>query len=270
MKHRSSTSGFTLIELLVVIAIIAILAAILFPVFAQARDKARQSSCSSNLKQLSLGILQYVQDYDETFPTGQQQNWDRTWVRIVQPYVKSIEVFRCPSDPVGVAPGAYGTDPFFGTRVSYATNGLIGWDGVGNSVLGMIGMSQDWMRNTSQPMASVNKPAETVLITERAHVYPGAETSAGDLSDWGPGCLISGVNWWDGYAPGLIPDGSRAAAKKYDPNGPNGAVMPVHSDRANFAFADGHVKSMNPKDTNPQTGTQAQKDAANMWNALRQ
>ncbi|MBZ0172326.1 MAG: DUF1559 domain-containing protein, partial [Phycisphaerales bacterium] len=68
MPRRSRRLAFTLIELLVVIAIIAILAAILFPVFARAREKARQSSCASNLKQLALGLMQYAQDYDETYP----------------------------------------------------------------------------------------------------------------------------------------------------------------------------------------------------------
>src|SRR5579862_5972441 len=84
-KHEGDTpmqrrnSAFTLIELLVVIAIIAILAAILFPVFAQAREKARGISCLSNVKQLGLGVLMYVQDYDETFPIGAQQDWNNSW-----------------------------------------------------------------------------------------------------------------------------------------------------------------------------------------------
>jgi prepilin-type N-terminal cleavage/methylation domain-containing protein len=99
MKRRS-LSGFTLIELLVVIAIIAILAAILFPVFAQAREKARQSSCASNLKQLGTAVLMYTQDYDETYPTGIQQDWwDSTWYRVTASYIKNDGVFRCPSDP---------------------------------------------------------------------------------------------------------------------------------------------------------------------------
>ncbi len=102
--------GFTLIELLVVIAIIAILAAILFPVFAKAREKARQSSCSSNLKQMGLAILQYVQDYDEMMPThGRDPNLDAAtqqrqamsypgWVsNVIIPYVKSYDIFTCPS-----------------------------------------------------------------------------------------------------------------------------------------------------------------------------
>src|SRR5438552_10933255 len=118
--------GFTLIELLVVIAIIAILAAILFPVFAQAREKARQTSCLSNLKQVGLGFIMYTQDYDEQFPAGcanvpQQPGWTYTRLHIVppqwssqqnhprvvasyhifswtlQPYIKNSQIYACPS-----------------------------------------------------------------------------------------------------------------------------------------------------------------------------
>ncbi|MEN6546373.1 MAG: DUF1559 domain-containing protein [Armatimonadia bacterium] len=109
MKQR----GFTLIELLVVIAIIAILAAILFPVFAKAREKARQSSCMSNMKQLGIGLLAYAQDYDETFcKMGSTGLWpDSTlgnfafdgtnhyhdWAVVILPYIKNTQVFVCPS-----------------------------------------------------------------------------------------------------------------------------------------------------------------------------
>src|SRR2546427_4191845 len=101
IMHRRR--AFTLIELLVVIAIIAIMAAILFPVFAQAREKARATQCLSNMKQLGMALMQYVQDYDETYPyyagpvTAQRPElyiWS-----IFQPYVKNGQVLRCPSDP---------------------------------------------------------------------------------------------------------------------------------------------------------------------------
>ncbi len=102
MKRR----GFTLIELLVVIAIIAILAAILFPVFAKAREKARQSSCQSNLKQLGLAVLQYTQDFDERLPSGDCQFW-RNWDIFCEPYLKNQQIYQCPShsSPSMVQPG---------------------------------------------------------------------------------------------------------------------------------------------------------------------
>src|SRR5215469_16047426 len=99
----NTRKGFTLIELLVVIAIIAILAAILFPVFAKVREKARQTSCASNLKQLGLGYIQYYQDYDENFPCGTAgaAAWPRAgigWAGQIYPYVKSPGVYACPDD----------------------------------------------------------------------------------------------------------------------------------------------------------------------------
>ncbi len=99
-KLKKSRSAFTLIELLVVIAIIAILAAILFPVFARARENARRSSCSSNLKQIALGIKQYTQDYDERFPniTIPAPAGAPGWAYAIQPYLKSEQIFQCPSE----------------------------------------------------------------------------------------------------------------------------------------------------------------------------
>jgi prepilin-type N-terminal cleavage/methylation domain-containing protein/prepilin-type processing-associated H-X9-DG protein len=111
MKRKGA--GFTLIELLVVIAIIAILAAILFPVFAQARDSARQSTCLNNLKQLGTGLMMYAQDYDETLPSApfkggvggyfshpQYREWGYSiWVVMLMPYVKNNGVFACPNGP---------------------------------------------------------------------------------------------------------------------------------------------------------------------------
>ena len=112
LRHSKTRNAFTLIELLVVIAIIAILAAILFPVFGRARENARRSSCLSNMKQIGLGALQYSQDYDEKWmphegayilPGNVRSSWDLT----LQPYLKSTQIITCPSDPGGatVVPG---------------------------------------------------------------------------------------------------------------------------------------------------------------------
>lgn len=101
--------GFTLIELLIVIAIIAILAAILFPVFSRVREKARQASCLNNLKQIALTVLQYVQDYDETFPMGiyattnaLNQPCAVTLMSAIEPYVKNKQIYQCPSEPTAL------------------------------------------------------------------------------------------------------------------------------------------------------------------------
>lgn len=264
---KNNRQAFTLIELLVVIAIIAILAAILFPVFAQAREKARQTSCLSNEKQLGLAVLQYAQDYDETYPTGVQQNWYAViWPLLVQPYVKTYDVFRCPSDDKGLDQ----LEPNWqNLGLSYASNGLQRYEDSNGkwNVVGVMGMSQDWMGITVRTIADVNRPSDTIMIAEKHSGDAVKIGGTGNSSIWGTGCIFTNVNWWSTGAPGEIPDGSKAVAAY--PNGPSGAVSVKHSSFANFVFVDGHAKSMKPPATNPQKGTQAEKDAANMWDATR-
>jgi len=258
-------TGFTLIELLVVIAIIAILAAILFPVFAKVREKARQTSCTSNMKQIGLAIVQYQQDYDEVYPTGLQDSWwANTWVLNVQPYVKSIAVFHCPDDSSTTLAAPIN---WAGVGLSYASNGWVKGVPGGNTQEGVIGIAQTWVSPMTRSLASVNRPSDTIMVAEKhngdviAHGYNGVP------SVWGPGCMFTQISSWDGLgAPQELPDGSKSLTAAY-PNGANGAVTAAHTGRANFLFCDGHVKSMFPYATNPNPTT---KPDENLWDAARQ
>src|SRR5579862_6261757 len=163
MKRRY---GFTLIELLVVIAIIAILAAILFPVFAQAREKARQTSCLSNMKELILANLMYVQDYDEAFCNegvpGPNDNWgwQMTWQFETQPYIKNYDIMRCPSD-------SHYTPPWTGPAFSYPANGNFCWKN-GWALCGIINPARTWCYDYALAVsdASITFPTSTILLSE--------------------------------------------------------------------------------------------------------
>jgi prepilin-type N-terminal cleavage/methylation domain-containing protein/prepilin-type processing-associated H-X9-DG protein len=274
--------GFTLIELLVVIAIIAILAAILFPVFARARENARRASCQSNLKQIGLGIIQYTQDYDSTYPFAWNESDFEGWAQYIQPYMKSLQVFRCPSD-AGRTPSWAGVD------VSYTANGLIGGPEVGwaypRPVLGPMGFylgscnggGTSWATGapcTANNESAMTQPSTTILVGERASDYaPGNWAGVGNASGGGNAAIIGGdpVHWH-----GLIGDDAMepngAATGTCDPahdnfyNCPTGGVSPKHFDMSNFLFFDGHVKCMRPAATDPDKLGQPQN---NMWNGKR-
>ena len=145
--------GFTLIELLVVIAIIAILAAILFPVFARAREKARQSSCLSNVKQLMVGVMMYAQDYDEMLPGyhfADAPSANDQWYEVIEPYIKNTQVFICPSDQ-NETPTGYGWNFRF---VSYGTHSS-------SSIVG----------DPITSLGAIKYPAETIIMADSRQYY---------------------------------------------------------------------------------------------------
>jgi len=229
--------GFTLIELLVVIAIIAILAAILFPVFAQAREAARISSCLSNTKQMGLALRMYSQDYDENFPLRRSQdfNWPITygnWKHLINPYIKNFQIFRCPSNPASqvydesneswfwppYAPGAEKTyRGYFIYHAFFKSSAPIG--------------SSEWWQGFNYVETAFEYPANTLIVGEHKDVWP----------DYGP---------WMAFDP------------NWGASGANWGARHRGSDRkVNLVFIDGHAKFT---DWN-QTCVSSNPDGTNMW-----
>lgn len=275
IKHNK---GFTLIELLVVIAIIAILAAILFPVFAKVREKARQIACVSNSKQLGLAVLQYAQDYDETMPNATVNSlaiWSPGganaypfWSLQILPYIKDINAYACPDDGLGASPDPAVT--WAGVCLSYGANSyMVGlppnYSFTAQHLAGAFGAPG--FSNDQPTLARQTQPASSIMLAEKWSSDLVNATSGADAnwSAFGPFGAFTGdvpAYWFPGQA---IPAPNRGAYTSYNPAGPNGGVS-VHSNlMATIVFCDGHAKQMHPAATNPDSAD----DANNMWDATR-
>jgi prepilin-type N-terminal cleavage/methylation domain-containing protein/prepilin-type processing-associated H-X9-DG protein len=238
--HPAGASGFTLIELLVVIAIIAILAAILFPVFASAREKARQTACLSNSRQMGLAMSMYVQDNDETFPTCVigGDTWGgpppsgsyndpsyHSWAWAIFPYVKNTAVFVCPSEYVKPAVWQhFNTDPSVTQDVARTYFPIIGFRDDANTQA----VINDYGPGTT--LAAITQPGNTVWLTEAGNNAPWTDTNQ----------VIS--------QPGPYVENET----QYTPAGSytNPAFIGRwHTQGTNWSFADGHAKWYRPEQT---------------------
>jgi prepilin-type N-terminal cleavage/methylation domain-containing protein/prepilin-type processing-associated H-X9-DG protein len=243
--------AFTLIELLVVIAIIAILAAILFPVFAQAREKARQTTCLSNMKQLGLGAMMYLQDYDETYPLAgyldnpsTRQNWaPLTWREAIGPYVKNgletVTWATTDGQPAVMARTGMWTCPTAGNNVTDVLSGH-------NMVFTKLQNDENGtVKFSAVTQARLSAAADTILIGETGFVKRYND-GGGDLSsDW---WWYGGGQWppvFEGPRSGVQWEGDIADWGAW-PQAGFGVLSPRyrHSGVSNFTFADGHAKAM--------------------------
>ncbi len=216
--------GFTLIELLVVIAIIAILAAILFPVFARAREKARQTSCLSNCKELGLACLMYVQDYDETLPCWERDFEDDALCSLypgtaVYPYVKNLQIYVCPSgnDWTG-DPDWRNWHTYHGFHYPGPSSGTYGWN---RHIFERHSGSGATMAPNAYKLAQIKYPAGTLMMGDSAHMF-----GQHGMFEWSNVCC-------DGSSPldGFLADGT-----------PTPDSYSRHNGGENLAFMDGHTK----------------------------
>jgi len=236
-----TSRGFTLVELLVVVAIIALLAAILFPVFSRARENARRSSCQSNEKQIMTGVMMYTQDYDESYPpeyVGYTGLGQICWAQLIYNYINNQDVFLCPSDTSPTKPTNMSTTSVVGYpaafALSYGNNEMFIYKAV-NVNAGVTTVQEPPSGNGGIFLSKVASPSTTVYLAEGLSDVRTAAVRASLPNTWP---LLPGAFSLDPLE--AIPIGSASAA--------HGGPFERHLDTTNVAFADGHVKAMRVED----------------------
>ncbi len=236
--------GFTLIELLVVIAIIAILAAILFPVFAQAREKARQTTCASNLRQVTMAGLMYIQDYDETLFHGAYLGAGGSvgnlgfyqWPWLLRPYVKSPQAFWCPSEPETIyrQPNYQYFDYIFGRHPAWGYN--VAFLTVPSEPLAIY----DSQEFRGKPLAAVSRPAEILMFVESATLTPPRGGGSDPNYRWIGYYFVTPPRLWTEQ----LPLSRFSYGHVYPRHMLRNRENPREGGFANVAFVDGHIKAM--------------------------
>jgi len=234
---KTTKRGFTLIELLVVIAIIAILAAILFPVFAKVREKARQTSCLSNEKQIGLAFAQYYEDYDEKWPAGTTSETDgiggQGWVGTLYQYVKSTGMMKCPDDNTSI--GAYGGATTYPVSYAFNSNASQQADAAFTAPASTVAVFEVQGPQANVTASYANSTVGDGVDAHSANTWTDSSYADNGTDATGASTATNGISYATGALGGTTYPGTGIEGTYTAGNG-------LHTGGANYLLADGHAK----------------------------